>query len=197
MRRAVGAETRRSNSSRVSFEDRLQYQQGCHLHHPVPHCRDSQRPHLSVGFRYVHAAHWLRPVGLRSQGFPGFLPETPPRRFPALRSGSIRHAVDARCALIGAHPPPCLFQCVPPIDPVVQHIEPELRFTASPSDAASVISKREFLRHPGVIRACGLRVFRSGVSQAVLTFLLPLLVLSAAPLAPRALSQLPGYYRPL
>src|ERR1035438_6277834 len=34
-----------------------------------------------------------------------------------------RNTVHARCALVGAHPPPGLFQRVPPIDPVIQHIK--------------------------------------------------------------------------
>src|SRR5882757_6924920 len=151
----------------ISFEDRFQYQQGCHLYHPVPHCRYPQRSHLSVGFWYVDAAHWLWLVTLRSQRFLDLSNEAAHARFPRFHLLD-RNAVHARCALVGAHPLPGLFQCVPPIDPIVQHIKPELRFLLRLL-MQLLSQQREFLRHPCVaLCATWPRFFRSGFSQAVL-----------------------------
>ena len=77
-----------------------------------------------------------------SAEFPGFLPETPPRRFPRFDLVN-RHAVDARVRPDWRAPASMpLPVCVPPIDPVVQHIEPELRFLLRLLSAASVSAKR-------------------------------------------------------
>src|SRR5262249_48937043 len=38
-----------------------------------------------------------------------------------------RHAIHPGRALVGSHPRPCFLQHIPPIDPVVQSVEPELR----------------------------------------------------------------------
>ncbi len=62
-----------------------------------------------------------------SAAIPESLPETPPRLGLTPRSiRSRRHP--PRCSLVSAHPFPCRLQHIPPKDPVVQHIKPELRF---------------------------------------------------------------------
>src|SRR6202142_225375 len=180
---------------KVGFEDRLQNQQGRHLPHPVSHRRYPQRSQLSVGFRYVHAAHRLRPVGIGSQGFLD-LSNKPAHarflRFPLFD----RNAVHARCAPIGAHPPPSLFQCVPPIDPVVQSVKPELRLLLRLL-MQLLSQQREFLRPPpGAWRAVEVRLFRSGFSQAAL---LSSYFRSSPvrPLGSLRITGVPRYYGPL
>src|SRR3989442_6333684 len=59
----------------IRFKDRLQDQQGRHLHYPVAYRRDSQRPQFPIRLRYVDASYGLRPVGLGAQRFPQLLQE--------------------------------------------------------------------------------------------------------------------------
>jgi hypothetical protein len=180
---------------KVSFEDRFQNQQGCHLHYPVSHRRYPQRSHLPVGFRYVHPARWLRLVVLRSQGFLDLSQPPAHARFPRFHLFD-RNAVHARCALVGAHSPPCLFQCVPPIDPVVQHIKPELRFLLRLL-MQLLSQQREFLRHRRVaLCATWRRFLRSGFSQAVLLSSY-FCLFPARPLRSIRITGLPRYYGPL
>jgi hypothetical protein len=169
MRRAVGTEPIGA-IFKVSFEDWLQDEQGRHLHHSISHRWNPERSHLSVGLRYVYAPHRLWLVGFRLQGFLNFFNKPAYARFPPFDLFD-RNAVHAGCSLIGAHPPPCLFQCVPPIDPVVQHVKPELRFLLRLL-MQLLSQQREFLRHPGVIHACMFRFLRSVVSQSGSPFLL-------------------------
>ena len=116
-------------------------------------------------------------------------------RFPRLDL-SDRYAVHAGCSLIGAHPPPGLFQCVSPIDPVIQHIKPELRFLLRLL-LQLLSQQREFLRHPrDALRSAIRRFFRSGFLQAVLLSsyfsLFP-----ARPLGSLRITRVPRYYGPL
>ena len=76
---------------------------------------------------------------------PGFLQKAADARFPRFDLFD-RHAVHPRCALVGSHPPPRRFQHVAPIDPVVQHVKPELRFLLGLL-IQLLSQQREFLRH--------------------------------------------------
>jgi len=166
MRRAVGTKPIGA-IFKVGFKDRLQDEQRRHLHDTVPHGRYPQRSHLPVGFRDVHAAHWLRPVGLAAQRFPDLSQEPAHARVPRFDLVN-RHAVHAGCSVVGSHPPPGLFQCVPPIDPVVQNIKPELRLLLRLL-MQLLSQQREFLRHPRVaFRSAVYRLVRSGAVQAAL-----------------------------
>src|ERR1017187_4245608 len=111
----------------IRFEDRLQDQQGRHLDHSVAHRRYAQRPQFPIRFRYVDAPYRCRRVGLGAQRLLKIIQEslhTGFRRFDLFDLD----AVHPGCALIGAHPFPCRFQHIAPIDPIVQHVKPELRF---------------------------------------------------------------------
>ncbi len=150
----------------IGFEDRLQDQQGGHLHHSVSHCRNAQRSQFPVCLGNVDAPYRLRPVGFGAQRLLEFIHKS---LYPARRrfDPSDRHAVHAGCALVGSHPFPGRLQRVPPIDPVVQHIEPELRLLLG--FLAQLLSQQgEFLRQqplsPRFRCDLGLRRFsRSGV----------------------------------
>src|ERR1019366_8603007 len=111
----------------ICFEDRLQDQQGRHLDHSVAHRRDAQRPHFPIRLWSVDAPYRFRRVGLGAQRLLDFVQEplhTGFRRFNLLD----RYAIHPGRALIGTYPFPTRFQHIAPIDPVVQHIKPELRF---------------------------------------------------------------------
>ena len=110
----------------IRLEDRLQDQQGGHLHHSVSHCRYTQGSQFPVRLGDVDAPYRLRPVGPAAQRFLEILQKSlhPARpRFDRFD----RHAIHAGRPLVGSHPFPGRLQRVPPIDPVVQSIEPELR----------------------------------------------------------------------
>jgi hypothetical protein len=149
LRRAVGTEPIGA-IFKVSFEDRLQDQQGCHLHHPVSHRRYSQRSHLSVGFRYVHAAHWLRLVGLAFARLPGSLPETRSLPLPALpfwiETPSTPGAPRLARTRLQASP-----VCPPDRSGRTAH-KTGTSVPASPSAAASVSAKR-VSPHPATLSA--------------------------------------------
>src|ERR1035437_7237195 len=111
----------------ICFEDRLQDQQGRHLDHSVAHRRDAQRPHFPIRLWSVDAPYRFRRVGLGAQRLLDFVQEplhTGFRRFNLFD----RYAIHPGRALIGTYPFPTRFQHIAPIDPVVQHIKPELRF---------------------------------------------------------------------
>src|SRR2546422_408849 len=128
----------------IRFKDRLQDQQGRHLHYPVAYRRDSQRPQFPIRLRYVDASYGLRPVGLGAQRFPQLLQEpfhSPLRRLDLLD----RDAVDPRRSLIASHLVPGRRQHIAPIDQIVQRVESELRLLLGL--LAQLLSQnREFLR---------------------------------------------------
>ena len=193
MRRAVRTEPIGA-IFKVGFEDRLQYQQGRHLHHPVPHRRNPQRSHLSVGFRYVHAAHWLRPGRFSFAALPGSLQQTRSRPLPALRS--VRSTRRPRRVLPGWLAPASMPLPVCPADRSGRTARKTgTSVPASPSDAASVSAKRV---SPAFRRCSRLsfRFFRSVVSQAVLLSSY-FCLFSARPLRSIRITGLPRYYGPL
>jgi hypothetical protein len=88
---------------KVSFEDRLQDQQGRHLHHSVPHRRDSQRPQFPIRLRDVDTPYGCRRIGLLPQGFLNLIEESGDagaRLFDLLN----RQSVHSGRALVGSHP---------------------------------------------------------------------------------------------
>src|ERR1019366_442851 len=111
----------------IRFEDRLQDQQGRHLHHSVAHRRNPERTQFPIRFWYVDAPYRCRRVGLGAQRLLEFVQKS-------LHAGFRRFdlfdldAIHPGRAFVGSHPFPCRFQHIAPIDPVVQHIKPELRF---------------------------------------------------------------------
>src|ERR1035437_7128665 len=60
----------------IRLKDRLQDQQGRHLHYPVAYRRNPQRPQLPIRLRNVHALHRLRLVGPRPQRFLDSFPKS-------------------------------------------------------------------------------------------------------------------------
>jgi len=128
----------------IRLENRLQDQQGRHLCHPVPHRRYAQRSQLPILLLDVNASYRLRRVALRAEGLLQVLQE------PLHPGGGgfdlcDRHPVHTRCAVMGPHPLPRRFQRVPPIDPVIQHVKPELRLLLGLL-AQLLSQKREFSR---------------------------------------------------
>ena len=114
------------------------------MRHPIPDRRDAQRSQPPIRFGNVDAPYRLRSVGLGAQGFLKFIHK--PRHALGRRfDGFPPHAVHPGRALIGSHPFPGRLQRVPPIDPVIQRIEPELRLLLG--FLAQLLSqRREFLR---------------------------------------------------
>ena len=112
----------------IRLEDRLQDQQGRHLHHPVAHRRDAQRSQLPIRLRDVDAPHRLRPVGLGCAAIPGSLPETAATPLADASICSIVTPSTPGAPLLARTRVPRRLQHVAPIDPVVQRVEPELRF---------------------------------------------------------------------
>src|SRR5450631_3039829 len=111
---------------KIGFKDRLQDQQGRHLDHSVAYRRYAQRPQFPIRFRYVDAPYRCRRVGLGAQRLLKIIQES---LHPGFRRFNLfdLHAVHPGRALVGSHPFPCRFQHIAPIDPVVQHVKPELR----------------------------------------------------------------------
>src|SRR5713226_4961895 len=151
----------------ICLKYRLQDQQGRHLHYPVAHRRYSQRPQLSIRFRNVDSLHRLRPVGFRAQQFLNPFQKT---RCALVRLHNLFDcdAIHPGCALVGSHLFPCRFQHIHPIDPVVQHIKPELRFLLGL--LAQFLSQlRNLLRQPWLFHrlrhrlSCGCPSLRSGI----------------------------------
>ena len=166
----------------VRFEDRLQDQQRGHLHHAVAHRRDSQR---------TSASHWplesRRVVRLKGGRF---WSAAPTGWFPAIAASRFqrvdlldRYAVHAGRALVGAHPFPCLFQHIAPIDPVVQRVKPELRFLLRLL-IEFLSQQREF---PGLSR-----FFRSGRFLQAVLLSSYITCFPRGPFAPRALPRFPA-----
>src|SRR6266568_2105002 len=169
MRTASGAKPVRA-IFKVCFEDRLQYEHRRRLHYSVAHPRNAQRPELPVRLRYPDASYrcWL--VGLRAKRFVYFIHQ----RFCSifgLFDLFDRLAVDSGRAPVLSHYLPRRHQHIAPIDPVIQHIKPELRFLLCLL-AQLLSQKRNFLRQsPVALRLLflSLPVFRSGTFvQAVL-----------------------------
>ena len=106
-----------------------------------------------------------------------------------------RHPVNARSALISAHPLPSGFQRVPPINPVVQHIEPELRLLLG--FLAQLLSQlREFLRQAPFLPRFrqpfrSLRFLRSGIFIQAALPSSDSTGLCSGPFAPRSLPASP------
>src|SRR5674476_888177 len=101
------------------------------VHHSDAHRRDAGYPlgppHFPIRLWSVDAPYRFRRVGLGAQRLLDFVQEplhTGFRRFHLLD----RYAIHPGRALIGTYPFPTRFQHIAPIDPVVQHIKPELRF---------------------------------------------------------------------
>src|ERR1019366_4652122 len=111
----------------ICFEDRLQDQQGRHLYHSVAHRRYAQRPQFPIRLRYVDAPYRCRRVGFGAQRLLEFVQKSLHTGFRRFNLFDL-DAIHPRRALVGSHPFPCRFQHIAPIDPVVQHIKPELRF---------------------------------------------------------------------
>jgi len=110
----------------IFFEDRFQDQQGRHPDHSVAHRRDAQRPQFTIRFRDVDAPYRFRRIGLGAQRLLNIIQESLDASFRRFDPFDL-HAVHPRRALIGSHPRPCRLQHIAPVDPVVPHIEPELR----------------------------------------------------------------------
>src|SRR6202048_8131 len=111
----------------IRLKDWLQDQQGRHLYHPVAHRRDSQRPQFPICLLNVNAFHRLRLVGLRPQRVLNPF-QTPCCAFVCPPYLWDRDPIHSGRSFIAAHPFPRRFQHIQPIDPVVQRVEPELRF---------------------------------------------------------------------
>src|ERR1700757_3557483 len=185
----------------VCLKNRLQDQQGRHLHYPVTHRRYPQRPQLSIRLRDVHAFYRLRLVGLLAQRILNPFQES---RHPLVRLHNLldRDPVHPGRALVGSHPLPACFQTIHPKDPVVQHVKPELWFLLGL--LAQLLSQlRNLLRQSRLLHrfrhrpSCGCPSFRSGIFiQAV--FSSPYrFMLSARPLRSAGVTPLPRYYGPL
>src|SRR5947209_4677940 len=181
---------------KVSFKDRLQDQQGRHLHYSVTHRRDAQRPQLPIGFRYINALYRLRLVGLGAQRFLNLLQKS---GYPGGGGFDLldRHPIHSRRSVIGTHLPPCRLQHIHAIDPVVQSIKPELRFLLG-LVAQLLPQQRDFLRQPfSIASSSRLPFFRSGnLFQAVL---LPSCSgsFTARPLGSLLITGVLRYYGPL
>ena len=94
--------------------------------HSVAHRRYTQGSQLPVRLGDVDASYRLRSVGLGAQGLLP-IPQKPLHPLWRRFDRGDRHAVPTGRAPIGAHPFPGRLQRVPPINPVIQHLEPELR----------------------------------------------------------------------
>src|SRR5664280_2424874 len=111
----------------IRFEDRLQDQQGRHLHHSVAHRRNPERTQFPIRFWYVDAPYRCRRVGLGAQRLLKFIQKSLHTGFQRFDLFDL-DAVHPGRALVGSHPFPCRFQHIAPIDPVVQNVKPKLRF---------------------------------------------------------------------
>src|SRR5712691_1994093 len=111
----------------ICFKDRFPYPQGRHLDHSVAHRRYAQRPHFPIRLRYVDAPYRCRRIGFGAQRVLNLIQESLHTGFRRFHLFDL-YAVHPGRALVGSHPFPCRFQHIAPIDPVLQHIKPELRF---------------------------------------------------------------------
>src|ERR1039457_2563101 len=185
----------------IRLKDRLQDQQGRHLHYPVAYRRNPQRPQLPIRVRNVHALHRLRRVVPRPQLF---LDSFQKSRCALFCPHDLfdRDAIHPRRSLIPAHPFPSRFQHIHPIDPVVQRIKPELRFLLGL--LAQLLSQlRNLLRQSWLLRRSRLRrcrrcpSLRSGIFiqagfSSSYRFMLPVRPLRSAGVPPPL-----RYYGPL
>jgi hypothetical protein len=172
----------------IRFEDRFQDQERRHLHHPVPNCRNPQWSQFSIGFLDPYSTYRLRLVGLLLQRLLDLIQKSSNSAF-AFFDHRDRHAIDTGRSLIGFHPSPCRFQCVAPIDPVVQNIKPKLRLL--PRFPVQLLSQfREFPRHAHLrpnFRCLKLpcRFFRSGILIQAVLFSSYSCTFTFSPFAPR------------
>src|SRR5690606_5465687 len=105
-------------------EDRLDDQLRRHLHHAVPHRRDTQGPLLSIGLRDVTPPDRLRPVLPCLQLGLQLIQESLDAVLLELGQGLF---IDPRRALVPPHSLPRLLQDVTPVDAIVQSVEAPIR----------------------------------------------------------------------
>src|SRR5437773_1706132 len=185
----------------ICLKDRLQDQQGCHLHYPVAHRRDAQRPQLSICLRNVHTLYRLRLVGFAAQRVLDSFQKSR-CALVGLHDLLDRHPIHPGRSLVASHPFPGRFQHIHPKDPVVQHIKPELRFLLGL--LAQLVSQlRNLLRQSRLLYrfrhrlSCDCPSFRSGIFiQAGFSSSYTCL-LSARPLRSTGVTPLLHYYGPL
>jgi hypothetical protein len=120
-----GSETVRGVSE-VGLKDRLENQDGSHLHDSISHRWDTQRTFTATGFWNHHTSHRLRLVALLAQLRVELVHERCRATCLAL---DVRDAytVHSRGAAVTGDPEPSYLKHVAPIDPVIQCVEPELR----------------------------------------------------------------------
>ena len=108
----------------VRLEDRLQHQLRGGLHHAVPNRGDTEWPLTATGLGDHHPSHRL---GLVRLGPQFRLDADQPVLQPCRRDRRVAHAINARCALVGAHQSVGMAQYIRAVDLVVEQIEPEVR----------------------------------------------------------------------
>src|SRR6266851_2321786 len=185
---------------KICFKDRLQDQQGRHLHHSVAYRRNAQWPQFPIRLRYVDAPYRCRRIGLGAWRLLKLIQEslhTGFRRFDLFDL----HAIHPRRALVGSHPFPCRLQHIAPTDPVVQGVKPELRFLLGLLTQL-LSQQREF-----VWESVSARLFLQGFDKLpffrnrifVQAVLLPSYSSNASSKAPSLHGRypLPRYYEPL
>ena len=161
---------------------------------------DAQRPLLPIRFRYVDAPYRFRRIGFAAKRFLNVIQEplyAGFRRFDLFD----RHAVHPGRALVGPHPFPCRFQHIAPVDPVIQHLEPELRLLLGLL-VQLLSQQREFIR-----LSVSARLFLQGFDMQPLfrsgNFFQAVLLssyisnVSARPLCSTGVTPLPRSYGPL
>ena len=109
---------------KVRLENRLQHERRRHLRHSVSDRRNSQRPLASVCLRNIPTPHRRGSIGARSQSRAEVVKK---RLRAALLDISQRLCIDARCAAVRFHSPPCFPQDVTPVDAVQQRMEASAR----------------------------------------------------------------------
>ena len=107
----------------ICLEDRLQHDRGRHLHHPVSHRRNAERPLPAIGLRDVSPQDRLRTIRAACNTRRARRACAPHRTARPRRA-----SLDRRPPRRGSfHPPPCLPQDVTPPDPIHQGMEAALR----------------------------------------------------------------------
>ena len=128
----------------VRLEDRLQHQFRGGLHHAVPDRRDAEWSLAAAGLRDHHPSHRLGLIRLGSQfRLDAGQPVLQPRRLDRREA----HAINAWCALVGAHQVIRMAQNVRAVDLVVEQVEPEVRLRLR-------LEIELPLKRPDLIRCC-------------------------------------------
>ena len=143
MRRPFAAESI-ATIQKIRFEDRFQYQERW----PSGSTRSrigryAQWPQLPVCLLYPHSPYRLRLGSVFCFSDCSISSRNPFDSAVAFldhRQSIVPSTPGAPS--VGPHPFPCRFQRVPPIDPVIQHVKPELRLLLRLSDLASVSVER-------------------------------------------------------